>query len=567
MDPKIVDTLKNLITGCKSQGLVKRLKTNNGLYNIVLDLKTKSDHRNLNETIFCILNNIQQRPTCCKCGGFVHFTTFENGYNQYCWKCGCVTNMQKAIKEKYGVDNIAHLEGINEKKKQTCRKRYGVDSSNQLESVKEKKKETLYKNYGDLGLSNPIIKERKIQTNLERYNVEHPTQTKEVQDKKKATCKERYGVENVMYVESIQQKVSDSWYNNRDFVEYVKKLVDSREFDLVSEYTCAHDKITIKCRKCQTEFQIIWNDFQQGQGLCPTCYPQYTGFSKPEEDIINFLSSKGIVGLERRNKQLISPFEIDILHKDKKIAIEYCGLWFHSSGQNSPRDLSKNYQLDKLKMCQKLDYDLITIFEDEWILKEEIVKSKLLLFFGINSEFERIHARKCQIKEIDFITKKLFLDSYHLQNDKVSTVNLGAFFDDQLVSVMTFLKLDNDEWQLERYCCQTNYIIPGMFSKLLNFFKINFAWSKINTYADKRWSIGDVYLRNGFERINDTDPNYWYWGKGIKGRAHRLNFTRDKLKDLPNYSESLTEFQIMALNKYSWVYDCGNIRFELKNLK
>jgi hypothetical protein len=563
-----LERLKKLLIGVKPQGLVKRLKTDKELYEIIFSLKNQHQHDNFCETVYIILNNIIEKPKCQNCNGEkgeVKFTGLDYGYNPYCWKCGCILNMQKTIKEKYGVDNIAELQQTKDKKKQTCIEKYGVEHHSKLDSVKEKKKQTLLKNFGPEGLANPIIYEKRKQTCLERYGVEHHTQTKEVQDKKKETCQEKYGVNNVMFVDSIKQQVSNSWYNNNapNFDEYVKRLIDERGFNLLSEYTSSHNKITIQCRKCQTSFDIIWNDFQQGQGTCPTCYPEHMGFSKQEEDIFNFLTNNGITNLEHRNKKLIYPFEIDIVDSEKKIGIEYCGLWFHSSGENSRGHHPKNYHLNKLNMCQNIGFKLITIFEDEWILKQDVVKNKLLLLFGIRSNFQKIHARKCCIKEIDYESKKKFLDLYHLQNDRISTINLGAFFEDKLLSVMTFLKTENDIWELTRYCCHPNYIIPGIFSKLLSQFKINYPYSEILTYADKRWSNGNVYLATGFQKISDTEPNYWYWGKGIVGRAHRLNFTKEKLKQFPNYDDTFTEFQLMALNKYSWIYDCGSIKFSL----
>jgi hypothetical protein len=75
-----------------------------------------------------------------------------------------------------------------------------------------------------------------------------------------------------------------------------------------------------------------------------------------------------------------------------------------------------------------------------------------------------------------------------------------------------------------------------------------------------KWKL---YYKLGFMLEYETDPNYWYWGKGIKGRKHRLSFSKSNLKSFPSYSDKLTEFQIMSLEKYAWIYDCGNIKFKM----
>ncbi|NDB85961.1 MAG: tandem-95 repeat protein, partial [Alphaproteobacteria bacterium] len=61
------------------------------------------------------------------------------------------------------------------------------------------------------------------------------------------------------------------------------------------------------------------------------------------------------------DKKIIAPYELDIVIPSKKLAIEYCGLFWHSE-YNRP---DPNYHANKLKLCGQQGYRLITIFEDE----------------------------------------------------------------------------------------------------------------------------------------------------------------------------------------------------------
>jgi hypothetical protein len=130
---------------------------------------------------------------------------------------------------------------------------------------------------------------------------------------------------------------------------------------------------------------------------------------------------------------------------------------------------------------------------------------------------------------------------------------------------MTFIKKGGGSYELARFCNLMNNIIYGGASRLLKYFKCNYEWTNLLSYADMRWSNGNVYHKLGFELDGCTGPNYWYWGKGITGRKHRLNYMKSSLTSMDHYDDKLTEFQIMSLEKFAWIYDCGHMRFMMRN--
>ena len=208
------------------------------------------------------------------------------------------------------------------------------------------------------------------------------------------------------------------------------------------------------------------------------------------------------------------------------------------------------------------NYILISIFEDEWLLKKDIVKERLKHILGVSSLKQKINARQCKIKEITTDIKNSFLDIYHIQGRDSSVIKLGAFYNDELISIMTFShgniskgSRTNDKiWELNRFCNNYNYHIPGIASKLLTYFERNYEWEEIFSYADRRWSNGNVYFKLGFELSHITTPNYWYV-KGI-GRIHR--FSLRKKEDEP---KELTEAVLRAAEGYTRIWDCGNLKF------
>lgn len=226
----------------------------------------------------------------------------------------------------------------------------------------------------------------------------------------------------------------------------------------------------------------------------------------------------------------------------------------------------KNYHLNKLKLANSKGIKLINIFEDEWQYKKDIVKSRLLNLIGENTN--KIYGRDCQIKEIkESRIVSEFLDQNHIQGKVGSKVKLGLYYNDQLVSLMTFgdlrvnmggVKKEN-HYELLRFCNKLNTTVIGGASKLLSYFYKNFKCEELTSYADLRWSEGKIYEILGFNKISESSPNYFYT-KGDK-RHNRYSFRKSELIKRGEDS-SKTEKEIMKTNGYFRIYDCGNIKFK-----
>lgn len=119
-------------------------------------------------------------------------------------------------------------------------------------------------------------------------------------------------------------------------------------------------------------------------------------------------------------------------------------------------------------------------------------------------------------------------------------------------------------YDLTRFASSCN--VRGGFSKMLTYFSRNYNWSEIYTFADRRWSVGDLYLKCGFKIDKILKPDYRY----IIGdeRKHKFGFRHNRLeKILESYDPSLTEHENCLNNNIHRIYDCGLIRFVVKNTK
>jgi hypothetical protein len=337
-----------------------------------------------------------------------------------------------------------------------------------------------------------------------------------------------------------------------------EKVKDSFEREnyhlLTTEYNNNIQKLEYVCPKNHFH-DISYSNWQKGE-RCGICSPK---FSRPEKEILKVLGlCLQNTDIIENDRTLISPYELDIAIPEKEIAIEYCGLYWHSELSGKDR----NYHLNKLNECTRRGYCLITIFEDEWLNYKDVVISRLKNLLGVNDS-PKIYARDCRIEEIDKNRCNEFLNKFHLQGKgHQSFICLGAFYRLEIVSVMTFSKPsiakghhNKNFLELNRFCSHSDYRVVGIASKLLSYFERNYSWDKIISYADRRWSNGNMYYKLGFDFGGYTQPNYWYFSERIK-RVHR--FSLRKKYDEP---KEITEWDIRQSQGYNRIWDCGNIRF------
>ena len=338
--------------------------------------------------------------------------------------------------------------------------------------------------------------------------------------------------------------IHESWCKHGDRYNY--KLVD---------YIKSSIKVKIIC-PIHGVFEQRPNNHLQGQG-CPKCPVQYH-ISKQEQELQNFL--KQHIDIECNDRSIISPYELDIVIPSKNIAIEYNGLYWHSEQRGKDR----NYHLNKYNMCKDKGYRLIQIFEDEWLTKQDIVKSRLKHILGFRDR--TVFARKCTIREIVPNVARDFINKYHIQGYHGCNVKLGLFYNDELVSVMTFAKPSiskgrsnkEDVFELSRFC--SSCAVTGAAGKLLKYFTRNYIVKELYTYADLRWSDGNLYKQLGFIEGKQTPPNFWWNINGI--RKHRFGYRKDVLnKRLDSFDPDITGYQNMINNGYDRVWDCGNLKY------
>ena len=430
--------------------------------------------------------------------------------------------------------------------------------------------------------SSSFVKLKKIQKNISKFGVANPYQSKEIIEKIKKTNLKKYGVTNPMQSDSIKnnmicksiKKTGKPWAlsiggtanitkRNNNKISFEKKYLDLKiveyseeKFGICTFYKelCNH---TFTINKWQAHLRKLRN-----VELCTICNPIGSfNSTKWQNEVSIFLKENNIEFIEQ-DRSIIAPFELDFLIPNNSLAIELNGLYWHSINFKE-----QNYHLNKTNKCEEMGIQLIHIFEDEWINHKEIVKSRLLNIFKKNTI--KIFARKCKIKEISGMESRMFLNENHIQGYLPSTYKYGLYYNNELVSIMTFGQLRkilgsnliNDTYEMYRFCNKLNTTIIGGASKLLKFFINEISPKSIISYADRRWSVGSLYESLGFTKIFNTKPNFWYVNG--EAREHRFNYTRNKLTNKFNMDPTKSTDDLILELGLTKIYDSGNIKFEL----
>ena len=572
---------------------------------VMEDTQFLATDASMRERVYCVLNGITSPVLCQHCHSkSVSFKTSigeYGGYSPYCSiSCGTKAQLQRQghanfnNPEKARATRIArygsyHKDDFAEKLKATKLSRHGdanwvnkekaAETNMKRHGVKhwvnrDKMLRTKKDRYGDANFNNAekisetkkaftqekidLINEKRSATNLDLYGCEHPLQNSDVLKKAQGTCLERYGVDTVLRLSSTHAvanmaKRERAWVNIQRLATEYEPLFTKEEFLSKGSgeyYEWRH-------KPCG---EVVRGRYSDGRifAHCRKCYPY--GSSIEEKEVADFI--KGIYsGLVLENdREVLKPRDLDIYLPERELAFEYDGLFYHSTEHGA----EPKHMLDKTTACLEKGIQLVHIFEDEWLSGKDIVKSRIRSLLGLS--LKRIPARKCQVKDVEDSVARDFLSTCHIQGACPASVRLGLYFQDELMALMTFGKPRFNkkcDWELLRFCTALDTSVIGGAGKLLKAFEERFHPRALLSYADRRWSKGDLYERLGFTLEGCSQPNYWYTKGDCSERFSRLTFQKHMLKEKLGevFDDGRTEAENMSAAGYRRVYDCGNLVF------
>ena len=122
----------------------------------------------------------------------------------------------------------------------------------------------------------------------------------------------------------------------------------------------------------------------------------------------------------------------------------------------------------------------------------------------------------------------------------------------------------NHDWELIRFASKLGIHVVGGASKLLAHFRKSHSGSVVS-YADRRYSDGNLYEKLGFKKAGVSKPNYWYVKKN--SRLSRYACQKHKLQAVlgDGFDPNLSEEENMYMNGWTRYHDCGNLVYVLEN--
>lgn len=507
---------------------------------------------------FYMYENLIKIIPICECGNKLKFIDMKSGFRDFCSR-RCMFDS----------------DDIKDKKKSTNLIKYGVDNPSKSEITKNKVRKTNLEKFGvEYPLQSEDIKNKLKSFFMEKWGVDNPSKIKEVRDKAENTMLERFGVKYALQSKVLLDKLKNTnfiKYGNESFTKtesynlIMKKLIFEKNSNIVNtddKKLLKLDKTeyTINCIKCQEDFIIqrqLWRNRNRNlQEICLVCNPIVNGVSKEEKNILFYI--KEIYNGEIVENYRLENKEIDIYIPSLKIGFEYNGLYWHSE-----LNKNKNYHYDKMKFFSDNNINIIQIWEDDWMFRKDIIKSMISNKLGLS---DRIFARKCNLKLVSNQETRSFLTDNHIQGFLGSKVKIGLYYNNELVSLMTFGSLrkslghnsKDNVYELLRFCNKVGKSVVGGASKLFNYFIKKFEFDEILSFSLNSYSTGNLYRELNFKFKGETGVNYFWCKNGI--RYHRFNFRKDKLIS-EGYDKNQTEVEIMTGRNYFRLFDCGSKKF------
>jgi hypothetical protein len=129
---------------------------------------------------------------------------------------------------------------------------------------------------------------------------------------------------------------------------------------------------------------------------------------------------------------------------------------------------------------------------------------------------------------------------------------------------MSFVKNNisrkSNNWEINRFASLLEHTVIGGASKLFKSFIKEVNPNTVISYADNRWSDGNLYQTLGFNKISDGTPNYWYFLPNSNLRIHRYTLRKTDSDD-----SNLTEYENRALQGYNRIWDSGSSKWVWQN--
>lgn len=336
----------------------KYFKTNRSLIMHLNKNRNKGNHPS-NTKLYYDQYYLKENENICRVCK-VNKTKFINLFRGYSYTC----SFKCKISDRISIDKMSNTKICKSEEektktknrfKNTLKQRYGVECIRHINGIEEKMKST----------------------NLKKYGSEYLYGSDYFKEKTKLTCLEKYGTDSFMKTEESKQYFSNLYINK--FKDDIIRKIEEYNFKVL-EYISCTDKCSVQCHKDHI-FEIVPNYFfdDRRSKKCPICFPRIYG--KQQREVYDYILAKGFVNkndILYNDRTLLKKYEIDILIPKLNISIEYNGIYWHKD----------RIELDNIKTTLLLEkgFKHMIILDRDWEKNNEDVKNKINDLFNITVE-------------------------------------------------------------------------------------------------------------------------------------------------------------------------------------
>ena len=557
---------------CKDASINSIIKDKQELESLYLQYPwTKASERFL-ELAHCVKNDINKQPSCPVCGKPVKYSFQNKQYNKFCSKeCSYVYNENPLkyidvanIKDKSYYENI-FKEFINEHANIQPDGRVFMDNKYQKFSSVDNNILKYIK------LSFPWVTSIREAVYCYVNNINEQPLCKVCSRKIDfSKIKGSYGYSNFCSIGCMRES-SDNKY-----LYSLSKAVQNNFFDFLEKHKNKHFE--------NHTLNTLATLLNVPKTILPRWLKKYniTVSEEPvhrsglEISMQEFLDSINIE-YQSNNRKILEGLELDFYVPEHKIAIEMHGKRWHSTEFLKKRtDNTKKYHYIKFTKAREKDILLYQVHDFQWNdpYKQEIWKSRIATKLGAR-EVNTIYARKCEIREVPTKDAREFLEASHLDGYINSSIKIGLYYNNELVSIMTFGKNrfkktdenESREWELYRYASKQYTRVTGGASKMLKYFIKNYTTRGdiLISFSNNDISDGNVYRKLGFEYAGNTE-SYFYIDKK-NNIYNRMRVQKHKLPSLLGISEDELEYktadEILFEHDIYKIYTSGQSKWQL----
>lgn len=324
--------------------------------------------------------------------------------------------------------------------------------------------------------------------------------------------------------------------------------------------------------KCDKDGNHVWmanvyTRTKKDASGCPRC-ALARSTSKGEEEVFAVLTLLGVNPVANVTNAIRNR-ELDIYVPDKKFAVEFNGLYWHSEAIRP----DKMYHANKQAACVAQGIQMFNVWEDDWVKRRNIVIRGLAHRLGATDKLplvipeipsywhEKIGARSTAVVSLNTAQAREFLDTHHIQGFTSGKYYLGLQDKQERLRAVLVLSTTANvgELRIDRYA--TAGTVAGGFTKLLAYAERNLPVNSWLTFADLAISDGGLYEAHGFvlDKVLDVDYSYLVRGE----RVHKFNYRLQRFEKDPElfFQEGLTERELADLNNLYRIWDFGKNRY------